>query len=69
MKVTDIIYEESSEGSTSSTLLASVVFPMTPVTKKAQARAAVDPMGYTVNKKNKNKKSASKSYPIIRRMP
>lgn len=67
MKVNDIIFEEASEGSTSSALFASVVFPMTPGTKPADARAAVDPMGYTVNKRSKKKRIPG--YPkVIRRI-
>lgn len=46
MKVHEIIKED-----TTSTVVASVVMPMTPGTKPSQARKAVDPKGYGPNSK------------------
>jgi hypothetical protein len=42
--------------------MASVSFPMTPGTTKKQQRQAVDPFGYTVNKKGKKQKSLFVGY-------
>ena len=55
MKISDIIVEEASA-------IATVSFPMTPGTTKKQQRQAVDPMGYTVNKKGKKQKSLFAGY-------
>ena len=46
MKITDIIIENADAGVTMSGNIASVTFPMTPGTKKKDARKAVDPKGY-----------------------
>ena len=58
MRLHEIIREDSDAPSVSGNV-ATVSFPMTPGTTKAQQRAAVDPMGHTVNKKSKKKKVAS----------
>lgn len=57
------IIKEDSDAPTTSGNMATVSFPMTPGTTKAQQRAAVDPMGKTVNKKNK-KKATGTAYKI-----
>jgi len=58
------IMEEASAGATASGNIAAVSFPMTPKKKKKQQRQAVDPMGYTVNKKKKKKKATASAYTI-----
>lgn len=51
MKINEIISETTTSG-----VFASVAFPMTPGTKPADARKAVDPHGYlTPGKKKKTK--------------
>jgi len=62
MKISDIIVEEASAGATASGNIATVSFPMTPGTTRKQQRKAVDPMGYTVNKKGKKQKSLFAGY-------
>ena len=62
MKISDIIVEEASAGATSSGAIATVSFPMTPGTTKKQQRQAVDPFGYTVNKKGKKQKTLFAGY-------
>ena len=49
-----------SDGATTSALMASVVFPMTPGTTMGAARAAVDPKGYGPNKKGELKRVKKK---------
>ena len=53
MKITDIITEDADAGSTVAGNVASVSFPMTPGTKKKDARKAVDPKGYLGDGKRK----------------
>ena len=45
MRITDIITEDASAGTTSSGNIATLAFPMTPGTTHAQAIKAVDPFG------------------------
>ena len=61
MKINEIVTEDASVG-TASGNIASVSFPMTPGTTKKQQRQAVDPFGYTVNKKGKKQKSLFAGY-------
>ena len=51
------IINEDSDASIVSGNISTVSFPMTPGTTKAQQRAAVDPMGKTVNKEKQKKKT------------
>ena len=69
MKIRDIIIrEEASAGATASGNIATISFPMTPGTTKKQQRQAVDPFGYTVNKKGKKKrKDLVYNVPVIKR--
>jgi len=46
MKITDIITEDADVGTSMAGNFANVTFPMTPGTKKKDARKAVDPNGY-----------------------
>lgn len=68
MKINEIVTEDASAGATASGNFAAVSFPMTPGTTKRQQRQAVDPFGYTVNKK-KTKKSKDPVYnvPVVKR--
>lgn len=65
LKIRDIIIrEEASAGGN----IATISFPMTPGTTKKQQRQAVDPFGYTVNKKGKKKrKDPVYNVPVIKR--
>ncbi len=45
MRITDIIKETATAGTTSSGNIATIAFPMTPGTTHAQAIKAVDPFG------------------------
>ena len=56
MKINEIM-ETTTAGAVST-----VSFPMTPGTTRKQQRQAVDPMGYTVNKKGKKQKSLFAGY-------
>lgn len=62
MKIRDIISED-----TTAAVVASVAMPMTPGTKPADARAAVDPKGYGPNKKRKGKSKHPVYSKVIRR--
>lgn len=53
MKIYDIITEDADGGDTMSSNFASISFPMTPGTKKKDARKAVDPKGYLGDGKRK----------------
>jgi hypothetical protein len=68
MKINEIVTEDASGGATASGNFAPVSMPMTPGTTKKQQKQAVDPFGYTVNKK-KNKKSKDPVYnvPVLKR--
>ena len=62
MKISEIM-ETTTAGA-----VATVSFPMTPGTTKKQQRQAVDPFGYTVNKrKRKESKDPVYNQPIIKR--
>ena len=63
MKIRDIISED-----TTAAVVASVAMPMTPGTKPADARAAVDPKGYGPNKKGKRKNKQPGYSKVIRRV-
>ena len=66
MKITEIVKEDAT--SIGSGNFAAVSFPITPGTTKKQQRQAVDPFGYTVNKKRKKKiKDSVYNQPIIKR--
>ena len=68
MRIHEIVVETASAGATGSASIASVSFPMTPGTSKKKQRQAVDPFGYTVNKR-KVKDSVDPVYkhPVIKR--
>ena len=68
MKINEIVTEDASAGAIASGNFAAVSFPMTPGTTKRQQRQAVDPFGYTVNKKQ-TKKSKDPVYnvPVLKR--
>ena len=68
MKINEIVTEDASAGATASGNIAAVSFPMTPGTTKKQQKQAVDPFGYTVNKK-KRKESKDPVYnvPVLKR--
>ena len=65
LKIRDIIIREEAIASGN---IATISFPMTPGTTKKQQRQAVDPFGYTVNKKGKKKrKDPVYNVPVIKR--
>lgn len=65
LKIRDIIIREEASASGN---IATISFPMTPGTTKKQQRQAVDPFGYTVNKKGKKKrKDPVYNVPVIKR--
>jgi len=68
MKITDIITEDADAGSTMAGNIASVSFPMTPGTKKKDARKAVDPNGYLGDgKRKKQSVGYTEEVKVIRR--
>ena len=68
MKINEIVTEDASAGATASGNFAAVSFPMTPGTTKKQQRKAVDPFGYTVNKKKpKQSKDPVYNVPVLKR--
>jgi len=69
MKIYEILSEDASAGSSSSAVMASVIFPMTPGTKEKDARAAVDQFGYGPNKGRKKNKVAGYGTMIRRIYP
>ena len=56
MRINDIITEDATAGSTASGNIATIAFPMTPGTTKAQARKAVDPFGKIFKNARKKRK-------------
>ena len=68
MKICDIITEDADVGSTMHGNFASVSFPMTPGTKKKDARKAVDPKGYLGDgKRKKQSVGYTEEVKVIRR--
>ena len=63
MRITDIIKETATAGTTSSGNIATIAFPMTPGTTHAQAIKAVDPFGKIFkNAKKKHKEIYKMGY-------
>ena len=60
MRITDIITEDATAGSTSSGNIATIAFPMTPGTTHAQAIKAVDPFGKIFKNARKKRKEIYK---------
>ena len=60
MRITDIITEDATAGSTSSGNIATIAFPMTPGTTHAQAIKAVDPFGKIFKNAKKKRKEIYK---------
>tara|TARA_Y100001936_G_C15998223_1_gene626339 strand:+ start:946 stop:1197 length:252 start_codon:yes stop_codon:yes gene_type:complete len=56
MRITDIITEDASAGTTSSGNIATLAFPMTPGTTHTQAIKAVDPFGKIFKNAKKKRK-------------
>ena len=68
MKINEIVTEDASASATASGNFAAVSFPMTPGTTKKQQKQAVDPFGYTVNKKKpKQSKDPVYNQPVLKR--
>ena len=60
MRITDIIKETATAGTTSSGNIATLAFPMTPGTTHAQAIKAVDPFGKIFKNAKKKRKEIYK---------
>ena len=56
MRITDIITEDASAGTTASGNIATLAFPMTPGTTHTQAIKAVDPFGKIFKNAKKKRK-------------
>ena len=60
MRITDIITETATAGTTASGNIATIAFPMTPGTTHAQAIKAVDPFGKIFKNAKKKRKEIYK---------
>ena len=60
MRITDIITETATAGTTASGNIATIAFPMTPGTTHAQAIKAVDPFGKIFKNARKKRKEIYK---------
>lgn len=60
MRITDIIKETATAGTTASGNIATIAFPMTPGTTHAQAIKAVDPFGKIFKNARKKRKEIYK---------